>query len=149
METLTKQEIKRLLIKEDSAEKYYPEQFNCNQEERKALNLSARIEKYTGDKILMEDYSINQDGSLFLRMALHDKFSLEKIADIYISSFGGFATLNCQLPRYIEKIISQITASQYIYIPKEYLDDLYDGAHSQFSGGSWFYRYFTPWYISR
>ncbi|GLQ99388.1 hypothetical protein GCM10007863_38080 [Dyella mobilis] len=137
-----------LLLSADSSAKFYPDGFDFAGESSRASSFAEHLQRTTGDKTLVEDYSANQDGSLFLRIALHSRLTLGKVAEIKISSFGRLATLVDCLPHYEPKIVDALGQFEYRYIPFEKVDIPYDGEEPAFKGETWYCRYFSPWYIS-
>lgn len=113
---MDRREIHGTLLRIDTSEKFYPHGFDFKLEDARALSLSEYLERITGDKALVEDYSVNQDGSLFLRIAIHSKFSLGRVAEIQLSSFGHLANVLNGMPSYEVKIIEALKKMDYKYI---------------------------------
>lgn len=146
MANLTKDDLRKILVENDVYETFCPQDFDFKEEENRAERLAEVIDKATKNKSLVEDYSINQDGPLFLRIVIHSGFSLHPLADIWISCFGSLAFIKLNYPiqrNEVEKIAQVVGRAGYILIPDDLLDEDYLGANKYFVGKIWRARYFS------
>lgn len=137
-----------LLLANDAEERFCPKNFFFENEDKRAGVLAKALEEMLGVSSLVEDYSVNQDGPLFLRIILHDKKTLLPKSTVYISKFGRLLTMDGVSGELPDDLIRRLEDLGYKYIELSYLDESYEGGNSSFRGHSWYYRYFSPWLLS-
>ena len=146
MSSLAKEDLRKLLLENDDHEAFCPKNFDFKKEQGRAERLAESIDKATKNKSLVENYSITQDGPLFLRIVVHSGFSLAPLADVWISCFGNFAFINLNYPlrrEEVETIAQVVERAGYLLIPDDLLDEDYPGTNEYFVGKTWRARYFS------
>ena len=136
----------KLLLSLDSAERRYPPGFNFEAEDERAHELARKVEELCPLRALVEDYSLNQDGSRFLRIALFYRPSVSPVGEIQISSFGRLVTLVNVFPQFVGSVIELTKECGYTFIDLVELDKIYSGSQKFFLGRTWYSRYFQPFY---
>ena len=132
---------KSILLNTDCEQLYYPDKFDFNSEEKRALKLFKEIDINQTSFSLENNPDGFQDGSLFTYINIDDERSL------LISSFGSLTTIVGVDENIIDKPLLKILESNnYIFIPKDILDTKYDGEKVQIGDVTWFYRFFCDFY---
>lgn len=137
---------RKLLESIDGPGKYRPEGFVPASEDKRAHSLGADIERAIRLRVLIEDYSLNQDGSRFVKIRLFERSTVADAGEIVISSFGDLATMENIQPAHQDMMVTLLEAAGYVYIPLAVLEGSYSGKHIGFVGETWYYRFFAPWF---